>query len=393
MFWVVVARLYTAEDVGLASALISAALLLSFLSRLGLGLGLIRFLPDADTNASGLINSCFTLSGLAAVAITTIFLVGLQLGFPALAPVLRSPFFIAALVVFVAARTNLGLLHQVFVGIRRAEFTLIQALLLGLLQLTIIVAMPRLLKEVSILISWGMAAAATFVIGVLVVLPRIQPGYRPVPTFWSHLSTEVMRFSLVSYLSTGLWTVPIWLLPIMVVNLLGGEAGAYFYVSMSIAGLLYSIPAATSTSLLSEGSHAEAFLIRHVIRSLKLQVILLLPSIAVILAAGDRILLLFGREYSSEGTRLLWVLALASLPIAVNMVYLGVSRVKKRLKNTLLVAAAVALATLVGSYVLITPLGILGPGVAWLVAHTLIAAAVFPSILRLIKSKQAIACV
>ena len=45
MFWVVAARLYTAEDVGLGSALISAALLLSFLARFGLGFGVIRFLP------------------------------------------------------------------------------------------------------------------------------------------------------------------------------------------------------------------------------------------------------------------------------------------------------------------------------------------------------------
>jgi len=44
VFWILAARFYSASDVGLASAIISAAGLLALLSTLGLNYGLIRFL-------------------------------------------------------------------------------------------------------------------------------------------------------------------------------------------------------------------------------------------------------------------------------------------------------------------------------------------------------------
>ena len=44
IFWILAAKLYKPEDVGLASAAISAALFLANVSGLGLGFGLIRLL-------------------------------------------------------------------------------------------------------------------------------------------------------------------------------------------------------------------------------------------------------------------------------------------------------------------------------------------------------------
>ena len=56
VFWIIAARLYTAEAVGVASAILSAASLLTMLSSLGLGYGLIRFLKSSN-NPTILINS------------------------------------------------------------------------------------------------------------------------------------------------------------------------------------------------------------------------------------------------------------------------------------------------------------------------------------------------
>ena len=56
-FWMVVARFYSPADVGLASALIAAAGLLASISNLGLGFGLIKFLPSAREKATRMINS------------------------------------------------------------------------------------------------------------------------------------------------------------------------------------------------------------------------------------------------------------------------------------------------------------------------------------------------
>ena len=50
-FWIVAARLYPPEVVGLASSVIAAIGLLSLLSTLGLDYGLLRFLPAAGDEA------------------------------------------------------------------------------------------------------------------------------------------------------------------------------------------------------------------------------------------------------------------------------------------------------------------------------------------------------
>ena len=64
-FWMLAAKLYPKEDVGIATALISSMALLVLLSRFGLDQSLIRFFPERDKG------SVFSTS----VAITTFFAV------------------------------------------------------------------------------------------------------------------------------------------------------------------------------------------------------------------------------------------------------------------------------------------------------------------------------
>lgn len=45
-FWMIAARLYSAEDVGIATALWSSLTLILLLSRLGFDFSLIRFFPE-----------------------------------------------------------------------------------------------------------------------------------------------------------------------------------------------------------------------------------------------------------------------------------------------------------------------------------------------------------
>ncbi len=82
-FWVVVARLYPTSDVGLGSALISAAGLLSFIGTLGLGFAIIRYLPRSE-NKARLLNSSFTFASIAAMLVALVFLAGLPFWSPKL---------------------------------------------------------------------------------------------------------------------------------------------------------------------------------------------------------------------------------------------------------------------------------------------------------------------
>ena len=79
IFWLVAARLYSAEEVGLSAAMVSAFMLLAVSSNLGLGWGIIRFIPSNATDSNRFINLCYTLGISMSLVVTTIFLLGLPL--------------------------------------------------------------------------------------------------------------------------------------------------------------------------------------------------------------------------------------------------------------------------------------------------------------------------
>src|SRR4030043_880838 len=100
VFWILAAKLYAAEVVGLGSAIMSALRLLALFAELGWGISLVRYLPSAGKNGNEMINTCFTLSGLTAVISSLIFLSGLTLWTPALLSIRQDPLYLIAFIFF-----------------------------------------------------------------------------------------------------------------------------------------------------------------------------------------------------------------------------------------------------------------------------------------------------
>jgi O-antigen/teichoic acid export membrane protein len=82
-----------------------------------------------------------------------------------------------------------------------------------------------------------------------------------------------------------------------------------------------------------------------------------------LLLLGDRLLLAFGRDYATEGTTLLRIMALAALPAAVVNVYLGALRVMKRVGELVVIGGVVGVTTVALSSALLPVMGLAGAGV------------------------------
>ena len=67
VFWGTSARLYPADAVGYGASAIAAITLVAGLSHLGLGFGIIRFLPERRQSAVGLINSALLATAIASL--------------------------------------------------------------------------------------------------------------------------------------------------------------------------------------------------------------------------------------------------------------------------------------------------------------------------------------
>jgi len=366
LFWIAAARLYNTESVGLASAVIAAIGFVMIFSCLGLDYGLIRFLPNAGSRGNDIINTCFATTGLTAVILAGIFLAGLGVWSPALLVIRDSPVFLISFIILTAAFTLSGFTIQVFTARRRAGYALTQGIVFGLTRFVPLFFLAFAFYSFGIYVSWGIAVLVSTIIAVFWFLPRIIKGYRPSLRIKKAVLADMFRFSLANFAGSILWTLPVVVLPLMVVNILGAEQNAYFYIGWSVASIIFIIPVATSQSLFAEGSHNQEKASQEVRKCLKISFVLIIPVLIILLALGDKILWLFGQVYSDNTTRLIWIIAPSVIPLSINYIYLSIKRIEKRMKSAVALSAFVAAVALGLSYILLPDMGILGAGVAWL---------------------------
>ena len=379
-FWMVVANFYTEEEVGLGAAIISAVSLLALLSKLGLDFALVRFLPRSD-NPVRLINSSLALVGIVSLAAASVFIAGIDVWSPALAFIRGNAVFFLVFVVFAACCTVGWLADNVFIATRRAEFVLWKNVTSSLLKIPLPIVMVLFFHAFGIFSSWGLALAVALAVSLVVFMPRAQAGYRPRPELDLGLISGIWRYSAGNYVANLFSSAPGFILPLIIVNLLGAEPNAHFYVAWMIAGLLFAIPGAVSQSLFAEGSHFEDDLWLYVRRSLTFIFLLLIPAIVLLVFVGKWLLLAFGEGYSANALLLLQVLALSGLFVALNRVYKTTLRVQERLTELIAIYGFLALAVLAGSYLITPHTGIVGVGYAWTAAHAAVSVYV---VLRLV---------
>ncbi|MDD4924412.1 MAG: oligosaccharide flippase family protein, partial [Dehalococcoidales bacterium] len=304
IFWMVAARFYTDEAVGLASAMISAMGLAVSFSRLGLELGLVRFLKTHSEEPKSIINTVFTVGLLVSVIAALIFMAGLDLWSPALLFIRETPLYLSAFVFFCAVSSLTGFSDHSFIALRRSGFVVASGLIFGILKVILAIALASFLTSFSIFASWGIGLTAALVISVFIFLPVAQRGYRFAITIKKKVLSEMLGYSFANYLSVLLWGVPALTFPLMVVNLLGAEANAYFYIGWAVSNVIVMIPSSVTTSLLAEGSYNETQLKTHILRSLKMIFLLLVPAVLIVLLLADKLLWFFGAQYSASATEL-----------------------------------------------------------------------------------------
>jgi O-antigen/teichoic acid export membrane protein len=367
-FWVIAAKIYVPADVGLASATISAMMLLNLFASLGLDYALVRFLPASGKDSSAMINSSLTIAGLTAAIATTAFVLGLSFWSPALVYLQEHPAYAVAFVVFNTAWTLFLVQTRTFVARRRAEFSLAQATVFNVLRIALLIPMTAMIGVFGMVSSWGIAVSAAFIIGVVILQPRVEASYRPIPTIKWKLIRGILRFSAANYVAVLLWSAPILLLPLMVANLVGADFNAYFQIAWSITNVLFQVPIAVSFSMLAEGSSDEAKLDQHSTRSLIFTFLIVIPAVLLVVLFAHNLLAFFGEDYASEGTSLLRVLALSAVPVSINQLFFVAERVGMAMRRLIFLHVFIASSTLAISAILLshTDMGIMGAGIAWL---------------------------
>lgn len=368
LFWIVAARTMPSKDIGLATSAISAAALIIALSRLGLDQGLVRYLPGL-TKKSDFYSAVTILTLILSLIITGVFLIGINVFSPVLS-FLRDGYFLIIFLAFIAINSIYAIQNITFIAIRRADLSAIQNILLGLRIPAIILLAP--FGVMGIFSAYGIAFLLTFIFGIF-ILQRY--GLHFSKNFDTTSIKNIFKFSFGNY-SAGIFTMaPITVIPIMIVNTIGAEEGAYFYVAYSIASLLFMIPNSVSTSLFVEGSH-NLPLKENVVKSLRLTLTLLLPSLILIFIFGDKILLLFSPEYSKGSFEMLQLLAASSIFSVVTSIFTSIKRIQKNIAIINFINLVLSAMIIGIGYVSILKYGLLGLGYAWFGSNLIVCIAI-----------------
>ena len=359
IFWMLAAKLYSPKDVGTATALISSMALLVLISRFGLDSSIIRFFPT--NNKSRIFNTSVIITTFFAVLFGVIFIIGVDTFSPEL-HILKIPFNAASYLIFLATSSIIALSTASFIAIRKAGFQFLQSIVVGSRILFLIPLMT--LGAIDIFGAVGISFIFAFLLALFLLA---KSGIRLGFTFDHEFLNESLHFSVGNYLA-GMFTMgPTLILPILVMNTLGAENAAYYYIAYSISALLFMIPNSISMSLFVEGSHGEA-LKKSVIKSLVAIFSILLPAIIILYVIGGKVLGVVGADYATNGLELLRMMVVANIFVSINFVYFSIMRIQEDMCGLVLLSGFVFVLLIGLSYIFMLMFGIVGVGYAWMVS-------------------------
>lgn len=358
-FWMVNTRLFKPEDIGLATTLISVMSLITSFSMFGFNSALVRFLPKTE-NKSSFINTAFTFITIGTVIITIIFILGLPIFSPQIAFILSSPIFVLSFIIFMIIASLNTVADSVFVAFRNTKYVLIKNTIISIVKLILPVFLVGL-GAYGIFYAVVVSVNLAMVLSLIFIAVLFKIYFVPVIAFG--VVKKVWRFSFGNYLAGFFGMAPSLIMPILVTNHLGPKFTAYFYMPSMIITLLLTIPRATTTSLFAEGSHDEKSIKVHAIKSFKIIASILVPAVIIIFLFGRYILLVFGKEYSSEGIVYLQLVSLSILISIPTYIFGTVLNVKRHVKK-IVILNFIGCISLLGLSYLLLGRGLAGLGFA-----------------------------
>jgi O-antigen/teichoic acid export membrane protein len=337
LFWVLAARLFSQEQVGLAAGVVSAMMLCTQFALLGLGNAVIARFPRHQDRPAALLDTAFTLVAVAAVAGGGLFLLlasGLFTELDAVAHDLSYALLFLAAALF----GTIGiLLDQVSTTLRRGDHALLRGLAFGIAavgSLGLLAALTDAHSAQTLLLPWVLAGACAWLIG-MAQLRRTLEGYRLRPRIQGAIARELVSSGLPNYALTLSQRAPGLILPVVVVELLSPEANATWYVAWMMAWIVYIVAIQVELTTFAEVAHDPDSLRQSIRRGVRASLGIGVPAALVLAIAAHPLLSILGPEYADAGVTPLRILVLAIVPLTFVQIYYAACRGVGRLSEAI----------------------------------------------------------
>jgi O-antigen/teichoic acid export membrane protein len=353
--WLVAARLFAPDEVGLASGAVAAMMFCVQLALIGIGSAVIALFPRHRDDPEALLNTSLLSVALVAILMGGAFLVLARGVFRELDTVAATPVLALAFIAMTLFGAVNVLMDNLSVAIRRGDQVLTRNVAFGLVTIGFPLALSRVGPAYGtwvILLAWTLAGLAACTIGAFQV-HRTLPGFRPRIELRLPLARRLVGVGLPNWALTMTERGPALLMPVLVTELISPTTNAFWYAAWMMAWVVMIIPISVGQTLFAEAARepdrAGAATRHGLLTSL---------GLGVLAAAGMALLARFalgllGSAYADAGVGALRVLVVTVVPFSLIQAYYALCRAGGRLgeataAGAIFGAAAVAAALAAG---------------------------------------------
>ena len=363
-FWMIATRYYTPNDIGITSVILSSISLISTTSLIGLPIALIFYLPAHRENANRIINSCMIIGIIISTIFSLIFISGIDIFMPKLQLVLKDLGMIIIFIITSILMTISSLMTGAFSAGKRSSFHMIKENVAYVTKIFVLILLTGF-GITGIILSWSIGSMVASAVGFFLLFKL----WKYVPTFiFDPIIKDMAVFSIGSHIAGTLYNIPKFIFPIMILNIISAEYAGYFFISMTVAGLLYGISYSISLSFLAESSDKDNFW-KNVNKMIRFNVYLLVPGLLLFMIFGNFVLGIFNESYANKSLVTLIILSIASVPISLIMIYNIINNAQKNVMAMIKINGMVAIMSIIFSIYLMKIWSIEGVAMAYLIAN------------------------
>ncbi len=334
-YWFIAARLATAQAVGIASAVQSAAQVISIFCVLGLSTFVISELAIDKTQARSLMLTATVIVGLLAALISAGVGVIFQFFSTSISDGVAGSTGVIVFVILAVFSTVLLVLDDACIGLLRGDLQLRRNAVFAvgkLILLPLLVTVWAAQSGIELVVAWTAGLIISMVVLVL-ELGRLTKGQSSRLDFQNLFLKRHLMFRH-HWLNISIQS-PRLVFPVVVALIVGPAANAAFTAAMLVVGVVQMIPNLLSTVLFALAPGDEESLRREVRRTMRISLVLSIASAPCFFIFSDLILRLFGPNYVVASTAM-GILGLSTYPYALKSHYVSIARVQGKMQQAVL---------------------------------------------------------
>ncbi len=338
VYWWVAAKWFAPDAIGVASASVSAVMLLAGGSILGLDTLLITELPRQPEQAGSMISTALIVVGSIGAVIGALFAVIASHLLPGFRPLGASLVDIGTFSAGVAFSAMGLVLDQALIGLLKGGLQFGRNTLFALLKLAALFAVafwPSSQPGIKIYATWMVSSGLSIAFICLTIFIKPASLRRSYLPQWG-LLRKLGRAAVQHHLLNLTLLAPTLLLPILVTMFLSPRINAWFYVAWMLVSFVFIVPGALTMVLHAINSAQQAMLAHKARLTISVALAICVAANLVLQLGSSQILGLFGKTYALEAAGCLRILALGAFPLIIKNHYISICRIQDKIVKAMI---------------------------------------------------------